>query len=170
MLNYDDVIDLVKTVITNYEQGWNEANSPEYELEFNLTMSHHKVPDKETGKNKNVAYLRLDRTVRDEKGADIHSYTVYHDAHTFKNVGEITTTNWKKHMYTKLLVSLVAAGIEHAEMTNRLEELKTKMDEKEKAENVKAKSDIEVTAEMPAPLREDEKEYKDWVDKNHEGS
>lgn len=169
MMKFEEVQALVVDTINSYEEGWNEVNKPEYSIKFNLTVSHHKVPD-DKGKKANVAYLRLDRVVKDKEDKVINSYLIYHNTYKFKNLGEVTDKKWKTQMYLNLLVSLISGGIEYAEISNRLQEIKQNEEKAEEAKNEKTKLDLDITSEMPADLKPDEQEYKEWVKKNHEGT
>lgn len=168
MKDYRPIEELVTTHIKAYEDGFNSINQ-EYELKFNLTLSHHKIELK--GMKKDVAYLRLERQLRpkakeDEEQAEWESMLIYNQAYKFESVAERLDpkTSWKYPLYMDCMGKLIAGGLEYSELLRHAQIAK---------KNTKHLSDlivpedkeIIITDQMPAPLSQEDLAYKEEMDK-----
>lgn len=167
---------LARAIIMSYQDGYNK-NNDKHEIEYSLTITTHKVamPDG----NKDVAYLRLDKASRErtlnkeeEKPAWIPKI-VHQELYTFKNLKERVNPNsrWKEQLYMNLITRLVSAGLEYAELLQRLkqvEEGKAKLGIKDQTEERLNDIGLVKADQLPKPLTEDEKQYAEWVKKEKE--
>lgn len=168
----DSIIEkLLRTVIEGYKTNFNKTNE-KVEIDFIINISTHKIATKEG--NKDVAYLRLDRSVREKNklipqdgiitDADGWETKLLHqEVYFFRNLQERLKPNapWKENLYLNCLARLTSAGLEYAELLQRLKNTKQtgELDTEERA----AKSDIQITTEMPKALTPDEQKYAEWV-------
>lgn len=178
-LSLANLEDLLQSLIEGYEEAAN-SQSDKWEVRYNLTITYHKVPvaamnDSEllldSAKiNYDVAYLRFSKSIRPKGGtdADWEEHLIDHHQHQFKDLRERLKEDqdWKFELYMRLLFRLTSAGLEYSELLRRLKQ--TKDMKVHPAEQVETKPDIIITDQMPKPLTDDEKQYKDWVDKNHD--
>lgn len=146
----------LKQLILGYEKAFNEHNEKQV-IKFEVTITRHKVPRPEG--NKNVAYLRLVRYVREkDKEEDWSSLLVHQEVYIFKDFKEQFDPKgrYKEQLYLNCLARLVAGGLEYAELLKKMQQIE---EGRKKAEQ----SSLEVTKEMPKPLTKDEEDYKQWL-------
>jgi len=172
---------LLRSLILAYQDAFNK-NNEKNDIKFSLTITTHKVATPDG--NKDCAYLRLDRSIR-EKGFvpklpetnedgmvgelpdDGWSTRLLHqEAYFFKSMKERVNPEapWKEQLYLNCIARLTGAGLEYAELLQRLkqvEEGKKKVDltVEERLNDlglVDAKS-------MPAPLSEEDKKYVEHI-------
>jgi len=157
----------LRQLVTGYEKAFNENNSKQ-EIKFELTITMHNIPRPEG--NKDVAYLRLVRNVREkydwtkavETDKDMtpkewSSMLVHQEIYIFKDMKERLSPRFREQLYMNCIARLVAGGLEYAELLKRMQQIE---EGRKKAEESK----LEVTKEMPKPLTEDEENYKKWLD------
>lgn len=159
---------LLTSIVKGYETSFNKINDKN-EIKYLLTLTHHKVPTKEG--NKDVAYLRLDKSVRSKlpiiedpnlpaemKVPEWKSSLVHQEAYPFKDLKERLNPDkpWEDYLYQSMIARLLGAGLEYAELLQRLKQ--TNMEQL--TEN---KLDLEITDKLPKPLTPDEEEYKEWL-------
>jgi hypothetical protein len=164
---------LLTSVVKGYETNFNKINDKN-EIKYLLTLTHHKVPTKDG--NKDVAYLRLDKSVKSKlviiedpnlpeemKVPEWKSSLVHQEAYPFRDLKERLNPDkpWEDYLYQAMIARLVGAGLEYAELLQRLK--KTSMEEL-----VDNKLDLEITDKLPTPLSPAEEEYKEWVKKQKE--
>lgn len=172
---------LVRNVVKGYEEAWNK-NNEKNEIKFSMTITNHKVPTPDG--NKNVAYLRIDRSIR-EKGPpklipnpeegkpDIidegwETKLLHQEVHFFKNVKEQVDPRafWKEQLYVNALARLVSAGLEYAELLQRLKPAKEAMEranQPQTEEDRLNKLGLVSAKQIPTPLSEDEIKYRDHI-------
>lgn len=171
MKDSNDLEELIKTHIKAYEEGYNAIN-PGWEIKFEVTISNHKVELQNV--KKDVAYLRLTRSIRpkvkgEEKPEEWEQMLVYNQAYKFENIKERLDpkTPYKATLYMDLLGRLIAGGLEYSELIKRAADLKKANPDKPISEIVNPTPEIVITDQMPAPLTDDEKNYKEWAKKNN---
>lgn len=166
---------LIRQIMEGYSEAWNNTNE-DYNIQYFMTITTHKVP-MANGENQDVAYLRIDRSitpkaevitndgiplarVEEIEASDIK--LVHQEVRPFKNIQERIDPRqlWKQELMTATIARLFSAGLEYAELLNRV-----KANQKEQEDKAK-KSDIIITNEMPKPLTPDEEAYKKWVQQN----
>lgn len=182
------VYSLLSNVIGAYQEAYNK-NSDKYEVKFNTTLTNHKIQTPDG--NKAVAYLRLERSVR-EKGVpklipnpeegkpDIidegwETKIVHQEVYFFKSLKEQVDPRalWKDQLYMNCLARLISAGLEYAELLQRLkptmEHMRNEAKPKEEQTTEERLSNIGLTAEttMPTPPTKQEQEYKEWIKQNN---
>jgi hypothetical protein len=183
------VEEMLKGMIKSYELGFNK-NNDKNEIKFTMTITNHKVAT--PNGNKAVAYLRLDRSIR-EKGAPKlieqengqppiidegwDTKLVHQEVYFFKGIKEQVDprTLWKEQLYMNCITRLFGAGLEYAELLHRMKPAKESMNqeakpktEEQQTEERLAKIGLTASIEMPKPLTPEEEKYKEWVKKNHE--
>lgn len=178
---------LVRNVITGYQDAWNK-NNEKNEIKFSMTITNHKVPTPEG--NKTVAYLRLDRSIREKGPAkaipnpedgkpDIidegwDTKLLHQEVYFFKSIKEQVDPRklWKEQLYVNALARLVAAGLEYAELIQRLKPAKEAMKQaaapKDETEARLNSIGLVTADQMPKPLTPEEQKYKEWAAKNSE--
>lgn len=118
-----DLEDLVRSVVKAYQEAFNR-NNEKNEIKFSLTITNHKVATKDG--NKDVAYLRLDRSIR-AKGESDEEWTtrlLHQEAYFFRNMQERVNPKapWKDQLFLNCIGRLVGAGLEYAELLQRLKQ------------------------------------------------
>lgn len=177
---------LIRNVIKGYQEAWNK-NSEKNEIKFSMTITSHKVATPDG--NKDVAYLRLDRSIR-EKGpnkmvVDPNDPTklivdegwetklLHQEVHFFRGIKERVDPRkmWKEQLYVNALARLVAAGLEYAELLQRLKPAKDAL-QAPKPENETQdrlnKIGLVTADQMPKALTKEEQDYAEWAKKNSE--
>lgn len=162
---------LLKDIVQSYQEAWNR-NNEKYEIKYYLTLTTHKVPTKEG--NKDVAYLRLEKAIRSKikeiedpnvpdelKVPEWKTNLIHTEAYPFRNLQERLNpkAKWKDYLFQSCIARLVAAGLEYAELLQRMKN--TNMEELQKVDS--KESNIVVTDQMPAPLSPAEEEYKQKI-------
>lgn len=179
----DNVVEsLIRNVITGYQDAWNK-NNEKNEIKFSMTISNHKVTTPDG--NKDVAYLRLDRSIREKGPAKIieqegkppitdegwETKLLHQEVYFFKNMQERLNPQapWKDNLYLSALARLVSAGLEYAELLQRLKPAREAMKE-QKDQTEERLNNIGLTGakELPKPLTPEEQKYADWVKQNSE--
>lgn len=167
MKDYKVLEDLLNTHMRAYENGFNTVNT-DWEIKFTLTITPHKVNVGQV--TRDVEYLRLERSVRpkskDSTNTDWESILIYNQAYKFKDISERIDASkpWMYVLYQDLIGRLISGGLEYSELIKRA---------KDAQKNTKAiselitptKPDIIVTDQMPEPLTEDEKKYREYINK-----
>lgn len=172
---------LIRNVVKGYQEAYNKAH-PKNEIKFTMTITNHKVPTPDG--NKTVAYLRLDRSVR-EKGPnkiiqeegkpDIidegwETKLLHQEVYFFKGIKEQVDPRklWKEQLYLNCLARLISAGLEYAELLHRLKPAKEAMQQSKSTDETEErlnKIGLVSASQQPKPLTESEQEYADWVKK-----
>jgi len=168
---------LVNATIQSYQDSYNRANEKN-EIKYTLTITTHKVATKQG--NKDVAYLRLDRAIR-EKGFKEQEITVgtekildngwksllvHQEAYPFRNMQERLNPNspWKEQLYLNCLARIFGAGLEYAELLQRLkQEGKTKPKEEMTTEERLSSIGLVGAKAEPTPLTPADENYKEWL-------
>ena len=172
----DSVIEqILRATILGYKENYNNLPDQKNEVDFSLTITTHKVPTKDG--NKDVAYLQVIKAVRpkDYKPTEIEdesegweSKLVHQELYFFKKLQERLDPKapWKEQLYINTLSRLVSAGLEYAELLQRLKNTKQTETLPEDETKVRAeKLGLVVEKKLPKPLSPQELEYKDWVTK-----
>ncbi len=159
-----EIENLLRAVILAYQEAYNR-NSEKNEIKFSLTITTHKIPTEDG--NKDVAYLRLDRSIK-EKGIDTEwaDRLLHQEAYFFRDMKERLNPKapWKDQLFVNCLARLTGAGLEYAELLQRLKQAEVAKekagitDEEQRLENlglVKANSITELT--------EDDKKYAEHI-------
>lgn len=168
MKDWNTLAAIINEQLTYYKERFNEVN-PTDEIDFTLTFTNHKVDVGQV--KKDVAYCRLEKRTRPKGGTDQEweSMLVYNQAYKFDNIQERLDpkTPWKYDIYEDMLGRLIAGGLEYAELLKRTQAL-SKANAGKPLSNIVAPEEpnIIITDQMPAPLTDDEKKYKEWVEKN----
>lgn len=150
---------ILLTVVKSYENAFNNLNE-KYETQINMTLTTHKVAMSEG--NKDVAYLRVERGIREKgKGEEYSFVPVIQEMHVFSGLKERVNPNapWKEQLFANAVGKLIALGIEYSEFLRRskpAEEHNTRIITPEKPE-------IIVTDQMPKPLTTEDEDYKKWL-------
>ena len=152
-------------LLASYQNGYNKHN-PDSTLEYWVTVTMHKVPRPEG--NKDVAYLRIVRALKDNKeGAEWDERLVHQEMHIFKSIQEQANPKapWREQLYLNSIARLVHAGLEYGEILTAM-----KQAEEEKQKKLK-ESNLIITDQLPKPLTPDEEKYKEWIknEKQKEG-
>ena len=178
---------LLRGMVKAYEAAYNK-NNQKNEIKFTLTVTNHKVATEDG--NKNVAYLRLDRSIREKGEPKLieqegkppiidegwETKLVHQEVYFFKNLKEQLNphSKWKEQLYMNVITRVFGAGLEYAELLNRLNPAKKKLQEearpKTEEEQTQERMDklgLVSSGEMPKPLTKDEQEYKEWVKNNN---
>lgn len=119
----NELQDLLTDILDNYSKAWSEANTPRV-AEFYISITNHKVPG--DTKSSDIAYLRLGRTITTPATKDAEEETndllIYNCAYKFKNKKEQLNPEkpWYYYLYGNAMNALVCAGLEYAELRNRL--------------------------------------------------
>ena len=160
---------IVKAIILAYSQQFNKVNDKN-EISYTITITTHKVPTPDG--NKDVAYLRLQRGIRpkaalDEEAQSWETRLIHQEVYVFKNIQERINpeARWKEQLFINLLTRLTGAGLEYAELLQKLkqvEEAKKTAGVSETEERL-TKIGLVPATEMPKPLTEDELKYKEWI-------
>jgi hypothetical protein len=181
---------LLRNVVKGYETAFNKQNDKN-EIKFTCTITNHKVQTADG--NKACAYLRLDRSVKpkgpgkiiqEEGKPDIidegwETKLLHQEVYFFKGIKEQINPKapWKDQLYLNCLARLISAGLEYAELLQRLQRIKAGEEtveparprtEQEQTEERLNSIGLTTSTEMPKPLSEDEAKYKMWVEKNTE--
>ena len=158
---------LLRSIIMSYESNFNKVND-KHEIKYYLTLTTQKVPTGEG--NKDVAYLRLEKAVKSKapiiedpnmpdelKVPEWKASLIHTEGYVFKDIKERINPNarWKDYLFQSCIARLVAAGLEYAELLQRLKSTNFAGEE--------PKSNIEIVKEMPKPLTPDEEKYAAWV-------
>lgn len=164
---------LLRTVVLGYKEQFNKHNE-KFEVDFSLTITNHKVALPEG--NKNVSYLRLDRAVRSKINPDTNlpwvskedgwdSKLLHQEVYFFKNTHERLNPKapWKEQLYLNCLARLTAAGLEYAELLQRLKKVEDTTPPQEDVKERAANIGLEVTSEMPKAMSPEDLKYKEWL-------
>lgn len=158
---------LLRAIIMSYEANFNKVND-KHEIKYYLTLTTQKVPTKDG--NKDVAYLRLEKAIRSKQAIiedpnlpaelklpEWKASLVHTEGYIFKDIKERINPNskWKDYLFQSCIARLVAAGLEYAELLQRMKQTNFVED--------KPKSNIEIVKEMPKPLTPDEEKYAAWI-------
>lgn len=149
---------LLRSTILAYQTAWNTHND-EQEIKFILTITTHKVPTPDGMKR--AAYLRLDRHRRSKGEEGWEPKLMHQEVYMFKDVKELLkNTDWKDQLYLNCLNRLIGAGLEYAELLDRLkqQEERPKTSEERLEDLGLVKSGV-----MPEPLSQADKEYADHI-------
>lgn len=182
--------ELIRNVVTLYQEAWNK-NSEKHEIKFSMTITNHKVAMQDG--NKACAYLRLDRSIRDKGPAKLvpnpeegkppildegwETKLLHQEVYFFRNLKEQVDPRalWKEQLYVNCLARLISAGLEYAELLQRLKPTKESMQKaaqpRTEAEETKERLDkigLVQSAEMPKPLTPDDEAYREWAKQNSE--
>ncbi len=165
---------LLRAIIQAYEEGFNKHND-KLEINYTLTLTIHKVATPQG--NKDTAYLRLDKHLRpkgfkptletpEDEGWE--SKLVHQELHFFKDLKERLNPNakWKEGLYMNCLVRLTSAGLEYAELLQKLknvEEGKKIAGITNEEEERLNKIGLVKSTEMPKAETKEDKEYKQWL-------
>lgn len=145
---------LLREIIKGYQESWNSHNE-EYKVEFNLTITSHKMPTPH-GEAKQVGYLRLERVRYPKEGdGQEQRMLIAQEIRPFKGAKERVDPRqlWKQELMMQCLARLISGGLEYAELLNKV---------KEQKEEGQRKLDLVMTDQMPAPVDEN---YKMWLNK-----
>lgn len=168
---------VARGIVLSYQDAFNRHND-KYEIKFTLTITNHKIATPDG--NKDVAYLRLDRGIR-EKGSteekDWELRIIQQEIYRFTSMRDRLNpkTPWKEQLFMNMLTRLVGGGLEYAELLQRLKQteeghsLAGLPPEGRTPEEVRAdKIGLQVAQEMPKELTDDEKQYVEWIKKEKE--
>lgn len=180
------VFSLLSNVIKAYQEAYNK-NSDRFEVDFITTMTNHKIQTPDG--NKAVAYLRLERRVREKGPSKVieqegkppiidegwETKIIHQEVYFFKSLKEQVNPEapWKNQLYMNCLARLISAGLEYAELLQRLkptmEHMKNEAKPKEEQTTEERLGNIGLTANtsMPTPLTKEEQDYKNWVKSNN---
>lgn len=170
---------LLRGLVKSYQEAFNRHNDKN-EIHFQLTITNHKIATKDG--NKDVAYLRLDRGIRpkdfkstlgpngEADPSDGWSTQLLHqEIHFFRDMKERLNpkTPWKENLFMNAIGRLVGAGLEYAELLQRMKQV----EEGKKVAGIKEDEtesrlkDIGLvkSTELPKPLSPDEVQYKEWL-------
>jgi len=150
----------LRQLILNYQEQWNKHND-KYEILYELTVTTHKIPTPDG--NKNAAYLRLNRGIR-EKGQEEYEWIIVHqEVKIFKDLREQMNPKWTEVLYLNTIARLIAGGMEYAELLRKMQMIQQNQQPTE--EERLNKLGLVGAKEMPKPLTKDEQEYKEWIPK-----
>lgn len=155
---------LLRANLKGYQDAWTKNNN-KHELEFSLSITNHKIATKDG--NKNVAYLRLDRSIR-PKGSDEEWETMlmHQEVYFFKSTKERLNPKkpWVEQLYINTLAKLITAGLEYAELLRRMKrpEAPQKTEEEETTERLNKLGLVDAKS-MPATLTKEDEAYKTWL-------
>lgn len=164
-------------IIMSYQDAFNRHND-KYDIKFSLTITNHKIATPEG--NKDVAYLRLDRGIREKDSTDEKAWEgriIQQEMYKFKNMQDRLNPKspWKEQLFMNMLTRLVGGGLEYAELLQRLKqtdqgrELAGIPADGKTPEEVRAeKINVEIAQELPKPLTPDEQQYKEWIARERE--
>jgi hypothetical protein len=175
--------DLIQLFLRDYEEQYAKAN-PDIEIKFNFTITIHEMAVDNRLTAQHAAYARLEKATRPkapdtlldktkwDEETDWERLLVYAQAYRFKDIAERTNPiqTWKFDLLMDCLRRLVTGGLEYAELLKRMQIMTKNKENAPIAEVVGAapqEEKIIITDKMPEPLRNDEKEYLEWVKKNH---
>jgi len=166
---------LLRAMILSYQEAYNR-NNEKYEIKYYLTVTNHKIATKEG--NKDVAYLRLERAIKERKKVLQENETakditdpewatqlVHQEMHVFKSMAERVNPKapWKEGLFLNAFARLTGAGLEYAELLQRMKNTNLK----ELKEQEEKKLDLVITDQMPKPMSPDEEGYAEWVKKHN---
>lgn len=161
-----EIENLLRQIIIAYQESWN-ANNDRFTTQYHLTITTHKVKTPEKT-NKDVAYLRLERHLTDRSSVILPQTEpdikiIHQEVRPFKSTKERVDPRaiWRDELILACLARVFGAGLEYAELLQRMKAEK-EMIGKEK------KLDLVTTDKMPKELNVEEKKYKEWIQKNHE--
>lgn len=178
--NDSEIAMMLKSIIKAYEEAWNR-NNEKSEIRFTLTITTHKISTPEG--NKDCAYLRLDRAIREKgyKEQEIEkdgqkviddgwtSRLLHQEVHFFRNMQERVDPRavWKDQLYVNCFARLMGAGLEYAELLQRLKQVELAKKTAGITDEEKRLNDLGLVKadSMPAELNEKDKEYKEWLAK-----
>lgn len=177
---------LLRNIIKTYQDAWNK-NNEKGEIKFSMTITNHNITTPDG--NKAVAYLRLDRSIREKGPAKLieqedgkppivdegwETKLLHQEVYFFKSMKERVDPRaiWKEQLYVNCITRLLSAGLEYAELLQRLKPAKEAMQqaaqpktEEQETEERLNKIGLTSSKEMPAPV---DAQYQDWVKKNSE--
>lgn len=181
---------LLRNVILGYQTAFNK-NNEKYEIKFTCTITNHTVQTPDG--NKACSYLRLDRSVREKGPAKLieqedgkppiqdegwETKLLHQEVYFFKSMRERINPKapWKDQLYLNCLARLVSAGLEYAELLQRLSKVKageeqlqaTPVTEEQETEERLNRIGLVSSTELPKPLTEEDKKYAEWSKKNNE--
>lgn len=148
---------LLRTCILGYQEAYNK-NSDSHDVQYTLTITTHKVATPDG--NKDIAYLRIDRGTRPkDSDNEWEPQLIHQEMYVFKNIKERVNpkARWKEQLFVNALARLTAAGLEYAELLQRISQ--TEKNQKAVQEDQK----IVVTNQMPTPLTKEDEDYKKWL-------
>lgn len=166
---------LLRSMVLAYQNAFNKNNTKD-EVKFTLTITVHKVATPDG--NKDCAYLRLDKHTRPKEvkaapeGMEDEGWfirLVHQELYFFKSMQERINPHakWKEQLYLNCLTRLTSAGLEYAELLQRLknvEEGKKLAGISEEEERLN-KIGLVPATEVPKPLSKEDEEYKMWLSK-----
>ncbi len=167
-----EIEELLRAIVLGYQQAYNAANKKN-EIKFSLTITNHKIARPEG--NKDCAYLRLDRSLREriEGQGDDEGWTtqlLHNEAYYFRDMSERTNPKapWKEQLYVNAFARLVSAGLEYAELLQKIKQSEVGKEiepksEQEEMEARLAKSGLVPAKELPGSLSRDDEKYKEWL-------
>jgi hypothetical protein len=176
--NDSEIAVMLKSVIKAYEEAWNR-NNEKSEIRFSLTITTHKISTPEG--NKDCAYLRLDRSIRDKgyKEQEIEkdgekviddgwtNRLLHQEAYFFRNMQERVDPRavWKDQLYVNCFARLIGAGLEYAELLQRLKQVDKAKEMAGISDEEKRLNDLGLVKadSMPAELNAEDKKYKEWL-------
>jgi hypothetical protein len=171
---------LLRGLVLSYETAFNKHNEKN-EVHFQLTISNHKIATKDG--NKDVAYLRLDRGIRTkdfkpligpdgQRGDEDDGWStqlLHQEIHFFRDMKERLNPKapWKENLFMNAIGRLVGAGLEYAELLQRMKQVEEgkKVANIQEDETESRLKDIGLvkSTELPKPLSPDEVQYKEWL-------
>lgn len=150
---------LLRSCILGYQEAYNK-NSDKLEVEYQLTITTHKVATPDG--NKDIAYLRIDRGTRAKGSREEWTPNLIHqEMYVFSSIKERVNpkAKWKEQLYVNALARLTAAGLEYAELLQKIS--MTEKGQRDLAPQDASK--IVVTDQMPIPDTDADKKYKEWL-------
>lgn len=170
---------VMETILTNviraYQQHYNKVNDKQ-EIKYTLTISKEKLPTMEG--NKDVAYLRLVRSIKDrnfvkqldDPTPEWTTLLIHQEIYVFSGMREQLNPKapWKEQLFMNAVARLISAGVEYGELLHRMK--KANISEMRKQDEI-TDSGLIITDKMPnkaMPLTAGDKEYAEWVKQNSE--
>jgi len=170
---------MLRAVVKSYRDAFNR-NNPKNEIDFTVTVTTHKVATPDG--NKDCAYLRIDRHIREKQLTPtpvteaVHNHDdgwstklLHQEVYFFKNMRERVDPKkpWKEQLFLNALVRLTSAGLEYAELLQKLKNVEQAKKEAglipNEEEQRLEKIGLVGAKEMPKPLTQGDQKYKEWL-------
>jgi hypothetical protein len=177
-IELDEETPVMQTILTNvinaYQDHFNRIND-KFEAKYLLTITKEKYPTMEGPKD--VAYLRLTRSIRDRNFVKLPddptpewtSLMIHQELYVFRDLREQLNpkASWREQLFMNATARLIGAGLEYGELLNRMK--KANVSEMRKQDEM-TDSGLIITNKMPenAPLSDGDKEYAKWAKENTE--
>jgi hypothetical protein len=175
----EDEEPIMQSILTNviraYEEHYNKLNDKQ-QIKYTLTISKEKLPTMDG--NKDVAYLRLVRSIKDRSYVKLENdptpewttLLIHQEIYVFRDMREQLNPKapWREQLFMNATARLIGAGIEYGELLNRMK--KANVAEMRKQDEM-TESGLIITDKMPnkdVPLSDGDKEYAEWAKKNSE--